>query len=87
MAIKVRMSRAGNRNNPFYRIVVADERAPRDGAFLELVGTYDPTQKPTHVALKMDRIDHWISKGAKPTLTVGQLIRKHKLAAKAAPAE
>ena len=78
MAIKVRMARAGNRNNPFYRIVVADERAPRDGAFIEMVGTYDPTKKPAAVTLKMERIEHWVSKGAKPSETVRQLINRSK---------
>ena len=77
MAVKVRLARAGGRNRPFYRIVVADERAPRDGAFLELVGTYDPNRDPEAVTLKKERIDHWISKGAKPTKTVEELIRRN----------
>ncbi len=54
MAVKVRLSRAGGKGRPFYRIVVADERAPRDGAFLELVGTYDPNKKPSEVTLKRE---------------------------------
>lgn len=78
MAVKVRMARAGARNKPFFRIVVADERAPRNGAFIELVGTYDPRRNPSAVALKMDRIDYWLSKGAQPTETVGQLIRRNR---------
>lgn len=77
MAVKVRLARAGAKHRPFYRIVVADERAPRDGAFLELLGTYDPSKKPEAVTLKKDRIDHWISKGACPTQTVSEIIRRH----------
>ena len=77
MAVKVRMTRAGSRNSPFYRIVVADGRSPRDGRFIEQVGTYDPRPEKEQVTLKLDRIQHWISKGAKPTQTVSELIRRH----------
>jgi len=77
MAVKVRLSRAGGRHRPFYRVVVADERAPRDGAFLELVGTYDPKTDPEQVNLKTDRIDYWLSKGAKPSQTVAEIIRRY----------
>ena len=84
MAVKVRMARTGGRNKPFFRIVVADERAPRNGAFIELVGTYDPRRKPSAVTLKMDRIEYWLSKGATPTLTVSQLIRRSGQGADAA---
>ena len=76
MAVKVRLSRAGGKNRPFYRVVVADERAPRDGAFLELVGTYDPCTNPAQVVLKKDRIDYWMSKGARPTQTVSELLQR-----------
>ena len=77
MAVKVRLARAGARHRPFYRIVVADERSPRDGAFLDLVGTYDPTKEPEAVTLKMDRINEWLSKGALPTRTVAQIIKRN----------
>jgi small subunit ribosomal protein S16 len=77
MAVKVRLSRAGGKHRPFYRVVVADERAPRDGAFLELVGTYDPKMTPENVTLKTDRIDYWLSKGAKPSQTVAEIIRRY----------
>jgi small subunit ribosomal protein S16 len=77
MAVKVRLSRAGGKHRPFYRVVVADERAPRDGAFLELVGTYDPKTTPENVTLKTDRIDYWLSKGAKPSQTVAEIIRRY----------
>ena len=76
MAVKVRLARAGGRNRPFYRVVVADERAPRDGDFIELVGTYDPTREPATVELKRERIDYWISKGAQTTQIVTELLRK-----------
>jgi small subunit ribosomal protein S16 len=77
MTVKVRLSRAGAKHKPFYRIVVADERCPRDGSFLELVGTYNPRTDPEEVTLKMDRIDYWLSKGAKTTQTVSELIRRN----------
>ncbi len=76
MAVKVRLSRAGGKHRPFYKIVVADERSPRDGAFLELVGTYDPKQDPAKVDLRSDRISYWLGKGATTTKTVGELIRR-----------
>ena len=70
MTVKIRLSRGGAKKRPFYRIVVADERAPRDGRFIERVGTYDPLLPKDHenrVILKSDRIEHWLSVGAKPT--------------------
>jgi small subunit ribosomal protein S16 len=76
MAVKVRLARAGGKKRPFYRIVVADERAPRDGAFLEMVGTYNPNSDPAAVALKRERIDYWISKGAQTTQIVSELLRR-----------
>lgn len=76
MAVKVRLARAGGKKRPFYRIVVADERAPRDGAFLEMVGTYNPNSDPAAVALKRERIDYWISKGAQATKIVSELLRR-----------
>ena len=80
MSVKIRMARHGTKKKPFYRIVVADSEAPRNGAFLEIVGTFDPRAKSNQVVLKSDRILHWISKGAKPSTTVGQLIKKNKVA-------
>ncbi|MBE7414946.1 MAG: 30S ribosomal protein S16 [Deltaproteobacteria bacterium] len=81
MAVKIRLTRQGAKKKPFYRIVVADSEAPRDGDFLEVVGTYDPMAEPARVALKGDRVSYWLSKGAVPTDTVRQLLKK---AAKAA---
>jgi small subunit ribosomal protein S16 len=77
MTVKVRLARAGAKHKPFYRIVVADERSPRDGSFLELVGTYNPRTDPEEVSLKMDRIDYWLSKGAKTSQTVSEIIRRN----------
>ena len=71
------LARAGAKHKPFYRIVVADERSPRDGSFLELVGTYNPRMDPEEVTLKMDRINYWLSKGAKTTQTVSEIIRRN----------
>ena len=70
MAVKIRLARAGAKKRPFYRIVVADERAPRDGRFIEKVGTYDPMKKkddPARVTLETDKIQAWLGKGAQPT--------------------
>ena len=70
MAVKIRLARGGTKKRPFYRVVVADERAPRDGRFIEKVGTYNPllpSESAERVQLKLDRIEHWLSKGAQPT--------------------
>ena len=72
----------GAKSKPFYRIVVANSESPRDGRFLEIVGNYDPQKNPAEVTLKEDRIADWISKGAKPTLTVSQLLEKKGIMAR-----
>ncbi|MCU0665324.1 MAG: 30S ribosomal protein S16 [Myxococcota bacterium] len=77
MAVKVRLARFGAKGRPFYRIVAADERSPRDGAFLEVLGTYDPSKKPESVVIKSERVSFWLSKGAQPSQTVGELIKRH----------
>jgi small subunit ribosomal protein S16 len=82
MAVKIRLSRHGSKKKPIYRIVVANSESPRDGRFIEQVGLYDPTRKPTLINLKTDKLEAWLKKGARPTQTVAQLIRK---AATAAP--
>lgn len=69
----------GAKGKPFYRIVVADSESPRDGRFLEIVGNYDPNKNPAEVNLHEDRIADWISKGARPSLTVSQLLEKKGL--------
>ena len=77
------MKRIGATNTPVYRIVVADKRSPRDGKFIEEIGTYQPLKKGDNVTLKMERADYWISKGAQPSDTVRSFIKRAK---KAVPA-
>lgn len=76
MAVKIRLARMGAKKKPFYRVVVADGQAKRDGRFLEIIGTYDPNQDPADVKIKQDRLEDWLSKGAQPTDTVASLIKK-----------
>lgn len=76
MAVRIRLTRKGRKKQPFYRIVVADSEAPRDGKFLDIVGTYDPMQNPAVVSIDNEKLDSWMKKGAKPTETVESLIRK-----------
>ncbi len=78
MAVSIRLRREGARNRPYYKVVVADSRSPRDGKFIEIIGTYDPKKPDHNSTLKLDRIDHWISKGAQPSDTVRSLIKKNK---------
>jgi small subunit ribosomal protein S16 len=83
MAVKIRLARHGAKKKPFYRIVAAPTDAPRDGRFLEVLGTYDPLQQPAAVTVKEDRILDWLGKGAQPTDTVRSLLRKAGVWAKA----
>jgi len=76
MAVKLRLTRKGTKKKPFYRIVAADIEAPRDGKFLEAVGTYDPMQDPAVINLKQDRIQYWLEQGAIPTTTVKSILKK-----------
>jgi small subunit ribosomal protein S16 len=85
MAVSIRLRREGALNRPYYKVVVADKRSPRDGKFLELVGTYDPKKQGHNSTLKLDRIDHWLTRGAQPSDTVRSLIKKNKKRAAAAP--
>jgi len=75
--VKLRLTRKGAKKAPFYRIVAADARAPRDGRFLEILGYYDPTKKPEVLHIKRDRVDYWLSVGAQASDTVRSLIRRH----------
>jgi small subunit ribosomal protein S16 len=86
MAVSIRLRREGALNRPYYKVVVADSRSPRDGKFIEIIGTYDPKKTGHNSTLKMDRIEHWISKGAQPSDTVRSLIKKNRRQA-SAPAE
>ncbi len=74
--VKIRLKRIGMKKKPFYRIVVADERSPRDGRFIEEIGTYDPLTNPATVVVKSDRATYWIGNGAQPTDTVRALLKK-----------
>ena len=76
MAVRIRLARHGAKKKPFYRIVVADGESPRDGRFLEAVGTYDPLRDPAAVSLKTERLKYWMSQGARPTDTVKSLLKK-----------
>ena len=84
MAVKLRLARAGAKKHPYYHVVAADSRSPRDGKFIEAIGAYDPTRKPRFLELDDARLAHWLKSGAQPTDTVAQLIKAHK---KAQPAQ
>ena len=77
MAVKIRLRRMGAKKAPFYRVVVADSRYPRDGRFIEEIGTYDPTKEPALVNIDTAKADEWIKKGAQPTDTVKRLLRSN----------
>ncbi len=76
MSVRIRLTRKGTKKKPFYRIVAADVEMPRDGRFLELLGTYDPMVEPAAVTLKQDRIDYWLGEGAQPSTTVASILKK-----------
>jgi small subunit ribosomal protein S16 len=76
LAVRFRLARFGTKKRPFYRIVVADSRAPRDGRFIENVGTYDPLQSPEKIVLDREKIIEWYRKGARPTETVQNIFKK-----------
>jgi len=81
MALVIRLRRHGSRKKPFFRIVVADSRSPRDGRFVEQIGTYDPAFNPAKVTLKKEQTEHWLKVGAKPSDTVRKLLREASTAA------
>ncbi|MFV0415133.1 MAG: 30S ribosomal protein S16 [Chthoniobacterales bacterium] len=76
MAVAIRLKREGARNNPYYKIVVADKRSPRDGKFIEIIGTYDPKVEGENFSLKLDRAEYWVGVGAQPSQTVNSIINK-----------
>ena len=76
MAVKIRLTRMGAKKAPFYRVVVADSRSPRDGKIIEKLGTYDPMTDPATIVLDNEKVEKWIKNGAKPTDTVKDLIEK-----------
>ena len=75
MAVKIRLKRLGQKKAPFYRIIVADSRAPRDGKFIEEIGTYDPTQEPSAFKVNEEAAKKWLSTGAQPTDIVNKLFK------------
>ena len=77
MGVRIRLQRRGSKKRPFYAVVAADSRSPRDGRFLEKLGTYDPRNKENGVNLNQERIDHWVSNGATPSETVAKLIKNN----------
>jgi small subunit ribosomal protein S16 len=79
--VSIRLRREGTKNSPYYRLVVANQRSPRDGKFIEQVGVYDPRQAGSNAKLAIDRLDYWISQGAQPSDTVASLLRRAKLEA------
>ncbi len=76
MAVKIRLRRIGAKKNPFYRVVVADSRSPRDGRFIEEIGTYDPMKDPAEIKIDSEKAKKWIENGAQPTETVRTLLKK-----------
>jgi small subunit ribosomal protein S16 len=76
MPVKIRLARQGAKKRPFYRIVIANSESPRDGRFVENVGTYNPMKSPAEVTLKSERIKYWMEQGAIPTDTVKSLLKK-----------
>ncbi|NMB08199.1 MAG: 30S ribosomal protein S16 [Tissierellia bacterium] len=79
MAVKIRLKRMGAKKNPFYRIVVADSRSPRDGRFIEEIGYYDPLTEPKTVKIDDEKAAKWLKNGAKPTDTVDRLFRENEI--------
>ena len=76
MAVKIRLRRMGAKKKPFYRIVVADSRSPRDGRFIEEIGTYDPMKDPSEIKVDAEKAKYWMGNGAQPTDTVKKLLEK-----------
>jgi small subunit ribosomal protein S16 len=76
MAVRIRLKREGARNHPYYKIVVADQRSPRDGKFKEIIGNYDPKKKGDNFSVNLSRVEYWLSVGAQPSETVRSIINK-----------
>jgi small subunit ribosomal protein S16 len=78
--LSIRLARVGKKKKPSYRVVVIDKRRPRDGRFVEVVGTYDPLKKPAEIKLDSERIQYWLGRGAQPSDTVRSFLRNQKIA-------
>ena len=85
MSTTIRLSRHGAKKNPFYRIIVTDTRAPRDGRRLDQIGTYDPLMNPAQVKIHEEKLALWLRRGARPSQTVAQLIKRSGLGTRATP--
>src|SRR5437763_11602593 len=83
MAVSIRLRREGAKNRPYYKVVVADSRSPRDGKFIEMIGTYDPKRPGDNSSLRIERAEYWISKGAQPSDTVRSVIKRNQKQAEA----
>ena len=79
MSVRIRLTRKGTKKKPFYRIVAADIEKPRDGRFLELLGTYNPMVEPVAITLKEDRVKYWLGEGAKPSTTVQSILKQQEV--------
>ena len=79
MAVKIRLKRLGSKKNPFYRVVVADERSPRDGRFIEEIGYYNPLTDPVDIKIDAEKATKWLGNGAQPTETVRTLLKKTEI--------
>ena len=79
MAVRIRLSRMGAKKKPFYRLVAADSESPRDGKFLEILGSYDPLKDPAEIKIHKDKVNNWIKKGALVTESAGALLKKEGL--------
>jgi len=77
MSVRVRLTRVGSKKNPIWRVVVSDQRSPRDGRFIETIGHYNPQTDPSTIVIDEERFQHWVARGAQPTNTVKQLVRAH----------
>ena len=78
MSVRVRLTRVGSKKNPIWRVVVSDQRSPRDGRFIETIGHYNPQTEPSTIVIDEERFQHWVARGAQPTNTVKQLVRAHE---------
>ena len=78
--VKIRLARYGAKKKPFYRLVAVDARAPRDGKFIDILGTFDPTKNPAAIKLDGDKVKMWLERGAQPTDTAGQIIKRGMVA-------
>jgi small subunit ribosomal protein S16 len=78
MSVRVRLTRVGSKKNPIWRVVVADQRSPRDGRFIESIGHYNPQTDPSTIVIDEERLEHWLGRGAQPTNTVKKLMKARR---------